>query len=309
MTSFRSLRYDQFGGPEVLTLEKREAPALKEGQVQLRVHAAAINPIDWKLRRGTMKWLSGSRFPKRVGADAAGVIEAVGQGATWAVGQRVVGYVDSTYGSMGDVALAASSAVTLLPDNVSFIDAAAGMLLVTAAQALRAAHVNPSDRVLVTGATGGVGLFVLQLAQSRGLRITASTGADGVTAAQRFGATEVLDYKTQRPTGPFAAIIDLGGAYRFAQAQPLLAPRGVLVDPVPTPGRLIGQSLANLVRRQQYRPLMTKPLIADVVAGVEQLASAKVKAVVAKTFSLDQAQEAYRYAEAGGIVGRVVIKP
>jgi NADPH:quinone reductase-like Zn-dependent oxidoreductase len=307
-STVRRLRYDAFGGPEVLHLVSVPLADPGRGELRLRVKAAAVNPIDWKIRRGTMKWMSGSRFPKWVGGDAAGIVEEVGPGVTeLAAGSRVAAVIGARGGAMGEAVIVKAADAVALPAAVTFEAAASAMVMATARVALRKAGLRAGQRLLVTGATGGVGPFVLQLARARGYRVTAVGSAAGVALARELGAETSLDYRTQTPEGPFDAIIDLGAAYTFAGAAALLTPRGRWVDPVPTPGRLIGQSLANLVRRRTYRPVITKLRRADLAAMVEALSRGTVTPVIAKTFPLEQAREAYRFAEAGRVIGRVLV--
>jgi NADPH:quinone reductase-like Zn-dependent oxidoreductase len=307
-SQIRAVRFDAFGGPEQLTFDT--LPQLEPGPLQVRIHvkAASLNPIDSKIRKGTMTWMSGKKFPKRVGFDASGVVEAVGSNVTdLEKGDRVLAFVDPARGAFAESVLADVKSVVKLPSHVGFESAAAGVVIVTALQALRAAPLERGASVLVTGASGGVGLFVVQLAKARGLRVTATGSADGVELIRRFGAEEAYDYRTSPSlSGPFDAIFDFGSAFTFDRAKPLLTPSGCWVDPTPTPQRLVAQLVLNPFRRKKYRPLMTRPLPADLAEAV-RLLSESISAVVAKTFPMSQVVDAYRFLEKGGVVGRVVV--
>ena len=303
--------FERFGGPEQLLVRRVAVPRPQRGQVRVRMHAASINPIEGKIRRGEMKWMSGSKLPMRVGSEIAGVVEALGpEVRDIAVGQRVFGFGALGAGTLSEAVVVDASALVELDARVSFEEAAAGLVTVTALQALRAAQIGEGTRLLVTGATGGVGVPFLQLAHRAGASITAVGSARGVQLARELGATEALDYRAVDIVahgGVYDVIVDLGGALRFDRARALLAPHGVLVDPVPTPARIVGQSIANVFRRRKWRALLTKPLAADLAQTARLLAERQVRVVVERTFPLAQVVDAYRYTERGGIVGKVVL--
>jgi NADPH:quinone reductase-like Zn-dependent oxidoreductase len=307
-----AVEFERFGGPEQLLVRRVVVPPPRRGQVRVRMHAASINPIDGKIRRGEMRWMSGSKLPMRVGSEIAGVVEALGpEVRELAVGDRVFGFGALGAGTFAEAVVVDASALVKLDPRISFADAAAGLVGVTALQALRLARVGRGTRLLVTGATGGVGALLLQLARRASAHVTAVGTTRGVQLALELGATEALDYRAVDIVGrggTYDVIVDLAGALRFERARALLAPRGVLVDPVPTPARLVGQSIANLFRRQKWRALLTKPLRTDIEETARLLASGELRVVIDRTFALSEIVEAYRHAERGGSVGKVLVR-
>jgi len=308
----RAVTLQRFGGPEVLQVVRESVPDPKPGEVLVRVRATSVNPIDWKIRRGTMRWMSGSKFPKRVGGEVVGTVSAVGAGVSFpVVGDRVAGFAAMGAGTFADVVRVPAESLVRLETDVSFEAVAAGLVGVTALQAVRdVASARAGMRVLVTGASGAVGLLALQLLRESNVETVAIGSKRGVLLARELGAVESYDYRERTVSslrGPFDAILDFAGSLRFRDAAPLLSPRGVHADPVPTPARLVGQTLANLVRRRRWKPVLTKPAIADVVEVVRRVERGSLRVFVDETFELNDVVAAYRRAEQGGVLGKVVI--
>ncbi len=308
----RTVTFDRFGGPEVLRLVREPVPEPKPGEVLVRVRATSLNPIDWKIRRGDMRWMSGSKFPKRVGGEVVGTVLSTGPGVSFpSVGDRVAGFAAMGAGTFADVVCIPAESLVRLEANVPFEAVAAGLVGVTALQAMRdVARVRAGMRVLVTGASGAVGLLALQLLRDADVDTVAIGSKRGVGLASVLGAVASYDYRERSASslaGPFDAILDFAGSLRFRDAAPLLTPRGVHADPVPTPARLVGQTLANLFRRRRWRPILTKPAIADVTEVVRRVERGSLRVFIDETFELQDVVDAYRRAERGGVLGKIVV--
>lgn len=307
----RVVLFDRFGGPEVLRLTREAIARPRRGEVLVRMRATSINPIDWKIRRGTMRWMSGARFPMRVGGEISGVVAELGPGVSrLRVGERVAGFAKVGTGTFAEVVRAQESELVRLEPSLPFGEAAAGLVGVTALQAVRdVARVQAGQRVLVTGASGAAGIVALQLLRRAGASVTASGSWRGIELARELGASESYDYREcdVKTLAPFDAILDFAGSFRFAEAARILLPSGVLADPVPTPARLIGQTLANLFRRRRWRPILTRPRVADVTEILSLLGRGELRVVIDETFPLEAVTDAYRRAEKGGVLGKVVV--
>src|SRR5919109_2508521 len=193
---------ETYGPPDVLDLEEVPLPTLRDGDVLVRVHAASANAGDWHLLRGTplaFRLVSGLRTPKFkiIGTDVAGQVEAVGRNVTqFRPGDEVFGELSRCgFGAYAEFAAAPEKALALKPTNLSFEEAAtiptAGC---TALQGLRKGRIKPEQRVLINGASGGVGTFAVQIAKSFGTEVTAVCSTRNVNVVRSIGADHVLDY-------------------------------------------------------------------------------------------------------------------
>lgn len=182
----QALRYHEFGGPEVLRVEEAPEPAAGPGQVLISVRAVSVNPFDWKTRAGYLAEMVPTVFPAIPGTDAAGVVEAVGEGVEGvAVGDSVFGL-----GSATTAERAVLDLVAPVPPAMSFAQAASlGLAVETAARTLDRLDLSPGATVLIDGAAGGVGSAMVQLALARGLRVIGTAGPDGQEYLASLGAT------------------------------------------------------------------------------------------------------------------------
>jgi NADPH:quinone reductase-like Zn-dependent oxidoreductase len=305
-----------YGGPEVMAIGELPDPTPRRAEVVVEVKAASINPVDWKVRNGAMRMLTGSRFPKVYGGDLAGVVQAVGPDVIgFAPGDKVYGFTPIVFRKQGahaeKVAVAAKS-LRRLPAGLSFERAAAlpvGAL--TAQNGLRQCGDLAGKTVIVNGATGGVGHFAVQLARAAGAKVTAVCSARNAERARALGAERVIDYKTQdftRDAERYDVVFDAYGALGFEAASRALNDRGIYVTTLADAGlvvRSIWQKVAG-GKRIAFANMRDKP--EDYEALEQHLVAGRVAPVVERVFSLDQAAEAYAASEAGGTVGKIVIK-
>jgi NADPH:quinone reductase-like Zn-dependent oxidoreductase len=310
-----AVTYNHFGGPDVLELTTRAAPRVGPLDVLVRVRAVSVNPLDSKIRRGELRLLSGARFPKTPGIDFAGVVEAVGAKVTgFAVGDRVFGFPGSMRsGTLSEVISVPAASAAKIPRGLDDIGAASVALVGLAAlQAFRdVARVVRNERVLVHGATGGVGLVLLQLARLRGAHVTAVVSTSGVAAARQFGAEQVVDYRSESIADlrdRFDVVFDTSTKLSFSAARKLLEPRGRYVGFEPSPLSLIGAALLNPLRRQKHRTLIAKPSAADVAEIGQLIDGHEIVVPPAEAFDLADAARAFERVERGGVIGKVVIR-
>lgn len=310
----KAVSYDHFGGPEVLALAELPEPLPGPGEVRVAVRAASINPVDGKIRRGELTFLSGRRFPKRVGGDFAGVISAVGEGVEdLRPGDEVFGTVTGIGGgAYADAVVTSASNVVKMPAGLSFEDAASIPVVAIAALAgLRdVGRVRAGTRLLINGASGGIGVFAVQIAKLLGAHVTATASGEGLALARQLGADRVVDYrKADVAAGQerYDVIFDLSGRLPFGRAKAVLERGGIFVNPTPTPAVIVGSVVANLFRSRKHRILMGKTRQEDLLWLAERVAAGQLRPVVARTFTLEQVQQAVRFAEGGGIRGKVVL--
>lgn len=289
-TTMRAVSYSRYGGPETMTLGPLPLPEPTEGQVRIRIRAASLNPYDWHIYRGdpyVARLAFGLRSPGThiVGSDVAGEVDAVGPGVEGlAAGDRVYGSIG--HGGLGEYAVAPASAIAVMPERASFEQAAAlPMGTLTALQGLRAAGVGPGSRVLVVGASGGVGHLAVQIARILGAdRVVAVCSGRNAAWIKDLGADRVIDYTAQSVLDAgetFDVVFDTVSTTPLRRLRRIMAPRGVYV---PVGG--IGKGFLGLVR----------PLIASIVTG--KLASQQTLVFTAGMRGADL-DEAARWVDAG----------
>jgi NADPH:quinone reductase-like Zn-dependent oxidoreductase len=309
----RKVLYDRFGDEQVLVVREQPTPSITRNQLLIQVKAASINPLDWKIYRGEMKLMSGSKFPKGVGIDFAGIVAQVGAGvAGYRVGDAVFGFLDVfTGGALAEYVVVTEAAIAPKPATLSFDQAAA--LPVTGLAALQIvdqlAAVGPGQEVLINGASGGVGLFAIQLAKRRGARVTAVAGPAGLTRASQLGADAVVDYTEQRLSQlpqRFDTIIDLSDKLVFRAAQKLLKPRATFVSMLPTPLGLVKAFFHNLFSGQKKRILILKPTAAG-LRTLASLAEQQLQIPVEKVYDLANIRQAYQETSQGKVKGKAVV--
>ncbi|MFZ2197857.1 MAG: NADP-dependent oxidoreductase, partial [Thermodesulfovibrionales bacterium] len=189
---------EKYGGADVLEIKDIPLPVVEDQDLLIEVHAASVNPVDWKIREGYFKEMIPYKFPLVLGWDVAGVVKETGASTTlFKAGDRVFSRTDiARNGTYAEYVAVDEGLVALLPDNLSFREAAAVPLACqTAWQALiEMAHVKQGDKVLIHAASGGVGTFAVQIAKYRGAYVTATCGTANTRLVKSLGADEVIDY-------------------------------------------------------------------------------------------------------------------
>ncbi len=315
----KALVRNRYGGPEVVQVEEVERPAVEDDRVLVRVRASSINKADWYglLGRPTLfrPMMGGIRRPKSraLGTDFAGVVEAVGKDVTgFAVGDEVFGGRDGAY---AEYVLAKTLAHK--PANVSFEAAGTmGIAGLTALQALRDhGELKAGERVLVNGASGGVGTLAVQIAKALGGHVTAVCSSRNVEQARALGADSVIDYTQEdftRTGDRYDLVLDIAGSRSWFKLRRVLAPGGrVVVVGAPTGTPLLGP-LAHIVAMKvaslgKARFFVAKFIEADLRTLAELLESGAVTPVIDRTYDLDDAADALREFGEGHVSGKLVL--
>jgi NADPH:quinone reductase-like Zn-dependent oxidoreductase len=316
----KAIVYTKYGSPDVLELKEVEKPTPKDNEVLVKVHAVSVNAADWHLVRGKpflVRLVAGGLLkPKNkiLGADLAGRVEAVGRNVKqFQPGDEVFG---CNWGGFAEYISVPEDALVLKPANVTFEEAAAvPMAAVTALQALRdKGHIHPGQKVLINGASGGVGTFAVQIAKSFGTEVTAVCSTGKLDMVRSIGADHVVDY-TQEDFTKSGKRYDLihaaNGYHPILHYRRALSPKGVYV--------MTGGSMA-----QMFQAMLLGPLISmigskkmgfkaanisqsDMTYMKELLETGKIKPVIDRRYSLSEVPEAIRYVEEGHARGKVVI--
>jgi NADPH:quinone reductase-like Zn-dependent oxidoreductase len=309
-----------YGDPAAaLRLEDVETPALEDGRLLVRVHAASMNAGDWRILRGRPRiarpMMGGLLRPKdaRRGSDVAGVVEAVAPDVTaFAPGDEVLG---TAAGAFAEYATPKATAVVRKPASLSFEEAAAiPVAAVTALQAVRDhGRLEPGQRVLLNGGGGGVGTFAAQLVKILGGELTVVCGAHNVELLRSLGADRVVDYSREDFTkagGPYDLILDNAGTRSIRKLRSLLTPAGtlVLVGAVKNPiGHMLSAFAQRPFTKQRLAVFIAKVRKEDLEYVTELAGSGQLRVAIDRTYPLAETPEAYRYIEAGHARGKIVI--
>ena len=317
----KAVVYTKYGPPEVAKLMEVTKPFPKDNEVLIKVYSTTVNRTDSGFRSAEYfisRFWSGLLRPKHqiLGCEFAGIIEDIGKSVTtFRKGDKVFGYNDKTCGGHGEyLTIAETDAVTNMPDNLSFDEAAA--LTEGAHYALvdiRAAKIEPGQNVLVYGATGAIGSAAVQLLKHFGAKITAVCNTKNVELVKSLGADVVIDYQTQdftKTETKFQFIFDAVGKSSFGQCKPLLAENGIYIS---TELGKNGENIFFALTTPLWGgkkllfpiPSITKQ---DVIFLKELVQKGEYKPVIDRHYKLDQIVDAYKYVESGQKTGNVVIK-
>lgn len=319
----RAIAQDRYGSADAWRLEDVEPPTPGKGEVLLRVHAAGLDRGTWHTMTGRpylMRVMGfGLRRPKeRVpGRDVAGVVVAVGPDVTrLAVGDEVFGV---GRGSFAECSVAREDKLAPKPAGLTFEQAAVVPIsAMTALQALRAGRLEAGQRVLITGASGGVGSYAVQLAKAQGAHVTGVCSTAKLDLVRALGADEAIDYTTEDVTAGlrrYDLIVDIAGNTRLGRLRRALEPRGTLVIVGGEQGGKVTGGFGRSVRapllspfvRQRLTMLVNQETARDLEPLSDLIDAGSVAPSLDSTFPLEQAPEAMRRLEAGLVRGKVAI--
>jgi NADPH:quinone reductase-like Zn-dependent oxidoreductase len=303
----RAIQIHSYGGPEQLKLEETLRPAPSAGEVLVRVHAAGVNPIDWRILQGLMKDSQPVTFPFTPGIEVAGVVEEVGPGVTAdLIGQAVLGQIAK--GGYAEYVSVPVKELAFKPKTLSFIEAS--VFPVGALTAWRSLFDNggltSGQRVLIQGAAAGMGVFAVQLAKWKGAQVigTASTAAD-LDFVRSLGADMVVDYATT-PVESVVQDADLvlhGGVATLSSSLAALRHGGTLISNAGLGPKEQEQVQARGVRAMTSRGTASVPL-----ETLTQMVDEGHFQIPVKTFLLSEVQQAHEYAQSGRAHGRIVLR-
>ncbi len=324
----------RYGGNQVVELGELPAPQAGPGELLVEVHAASVNPVDFKIRDGMLKMIVPFGFPLILGNDFSGVVKAVGAGVTrFRPGDAVFARMDKQrIGAFAEFAVVAEADAAAKPASLTHIEAAAVPLAgLTAWQALfEIGSLQAGQKVLIHGGSGGVGSFAIQLARHAGATVATTVGARNAELARSLGADIVIDYKSQRFEDVVSdqdLVFDTQAGDIQHRSFAVLKRGGVLVSIAGKPdGRLVREFGLNpllgvlldflsrktlrLAKRHgvRYEYLFMHPSGEQLAQIGRLLAEGSVKTVIDKVFPLEQVREALAYSEAGHATGKVVVE-
>lgn len=310
MRTMRAVRLYAYGGPEVLVCEDAPHPHPQAGEVLIRVHAAGVNPVDWKIRAGYLRGVLSHTLPLVPGWDVSGVVEAVGSGVSrLRIGDAVISRPDITRdGAYAEYIVVKATEVAGKPPSLDHVHAAALPLAgLTAWQTLvEVAVLTAGQRVLIHAAAGGVGTFAVQLAKARGAYVVATASARNHDYLRDLGADEIIDYESMRfeeMTEDIDVVLDTVGGETQERSLKVLKRGGILVSVVsPPPVEAVG---GQGVRTAYVFVRPHAGQLAELAGLVEE---GKLKVLVGTILPLVEAKRAHQLSEGGHTRGKIVLQ-
>ena len=310
MGTMKAVRIHEYGGPEVLVLENVPRPEPGTGEILIRVHAAAVNPLDWKVRSGSQKERLNHKLPLILGWDVSGVVESLGTGTkTPAAGTEVFARLDTRRdGAYAEFAVSDARIVAKKPSSLDHVHAASAPLAsLTAWQALfEAGRLAAGQRVLVHGAAGSVGAFAVQFAKQKGAWVAgAAKGAD-IESVSASGADEVVDYDAgpfEQRISPVDVVLDVIGGEIQERSLKVLRKGGILVSTVGI--NVAGEAKARGIEAKEFWVRSDGDQLSEISRLID---AGRLELRVGTVLPLAKAREAHELAESGRARGKVVLR-
>jgi NADPH:quinone reductase-like Zn-dependent oxidoreductase len=305
----KTLRFHAFGGPNVLTIEDLPRPALGEEDLLVKVMAASVNPVDYKIREGKYPAVKAADLPYVPGRDIAGIVEACGGLVDdWKKGDAIFAMLGIERGGYAEYAIVKDGEAAKKPRSLDFVAAASVPLAgLTAWQGLfRYGELKAGQRVLIHGGSGGVGHFAIQFAKVAGAHVITTVSARHVDFVKSLGADEVIDYKTQRfedVVTDVDLVYDLIAGDTQERSWDVLRRGGTMVSTLAEPSQ--EKARAKGVRAMRYTVKENGGELEEIGRLIDE---GKVQPRIARTYGLSEAASAQDFVEQGHTEGKVVLK-
>lgn len=320
-----------YGNSEASAFGELPDPVAGPGQVLVEIKAVSINPVDWKIRRGDAKVVTGFRFPRIFGADFAGIVRETGPGVTaFTKGQRVYGSKSILLdrgGALAELRAVEENRVRLIPDGMSFNDAASlPIAALTALNGMRKCglardtlvpagsgsevYVKGRKEILINGGTGGVGHFAVQIARARGARVTATCSRPNANLALNLGADETIDHRSGALVSSgrkFDAIFDAHGHMNAWSVHRLLKPGGSYASTLFIPPPYLAIAVTRILHGKKLMSANIRSLDEDWRELERLYAEGLLRPLIENVFPLERASEAFDLAMLGGFRGKIIV--
>ncbi|KAB8319561.1 NAD(P)-dependent alcohol dehydrogenase [Tolypothrix campylonemoides VB511288] len=303
----------EYGSPEVLQYQEVEPPKIKPDQLLVKVRATCVNPVDWKIRKGMFKLITGNKFPMILGSDLSGDVVEVGSQVTrFKPGDAIYGNVGLLGGAYAELAAVPEKSVALKPTNMSYEEAASvPVAALTALQALRdLANIQSGQTVLINGASGGVGTFAVQIAKALGAEVTAVCSTKNSELVKSLGADRVIDYTQQdftQGTAQYDIILDAVAKQSFSSCKQVLKPNGIYVNTLPTPETIVQSVFTAFIPGKKAKFIVGTLKSQDLIYLKDLIETGKIRSVIDRTFPLQELAAAHAYSESERAVGKIAI--
>lgn len=303
----KAIRIHSFGGPESLRLEQLDTPQPRAGELLVKVQAASVNPVDFKIREGKYPPVKAESLPLVLGRDIAGVVEACGEGMALEKGAAVYAMLGMGRGGYEEYAIVQQDEAARMPGNLSFVEAAAVPLAgLTAWQGLfDHGGLQEGQRVLIHGAAGGVGHFALQFAKAKGAWAAVTVSSHDLELVRELGADQIIDYKSQRfeqEISEIDLVFDLIGGDTLKRSWSVLRDGGALISTLEEPR---AEEQGRGLRGARFTAQPSGLQLAEIGRLIE---AGKVLPLIQNVFPLDQAAAAQTSLEKDHVRGKIVLE-
>lgn len=311
----KQIFYRKYGSTDSIELGSSDEPSVSTGTMIVRNYASSVNPIDWKIRAGQLRPLSGLLSPGAAGCDFAGEVEVVAPGVTqFKPGDRVYGFLFPLKGgAYAEHVAVPVGCAALIPPNLNFEEAGVVPLSgLTAYDALtRVTQLKEGHRVIINGCSGGVGTMALQIAKILGAYVIGVCSKKNHSLAMELGADEVIDYHenpTLSGTSPVDILFDVVGSQPLSISSPLLKEDGIHVHTLPELKTFVIDPLMNVLSKKKTRPVIVKPNGQSLDNLSKWIEAGLLKPHIGASFSLENMREAQALSETGRAVGKISIQ-
>ncbi|MEY3826665.1 MAG: hypothetical protein RLZZ148_1482 [Cyanobacteriota bacterium] len=308
----QAILFNRYGSSEVLRVQSIPKPIPSPSQVLVRVYNSSVNPVDWKIRNGSLWIFSGWKFPRQLGADFSGVVEAIGsQIKNFQVGDAVFGFIDPLLGgAYAEYLVVKEANLALKPNNVTFEEIAVVPLAgSTALQALSdLSKLQKDQSILINGASGGVGIYALQIAKARMANITAVCSTQNLELVRNLGADVVVDYtkiNVMQIGNKYDVIFDVVGKLSFAESKLMLNDKGIYISTLPSISLLKDIIFTYFGNNRKAKLVVVKSNHDNFVTLSKMIQDNKIIPIIDKSFNLTALPEAHDRSEKGKVVGKL----
>lgn len=309
----KAIYIQDYGGAEELVYGELADPVPGRKEVLIHVAAASVNPVDWKIREGRLKIITGKDFPMIMGVELAGRVVSVGREVIdLRPGDRVFAGLSHKGGAYAGLVTVDRNKVSRIPDELPYIEASTlAVAGVTALQAMTLHYsLRPGDEVLINGGSGGLGTYAIQIAKVLGARVTAVCSERNIALVKSLGADEVIDYNREEfreRKNAFHVIIDAASNATFSDTRQCLKRGGVLIKLNLSVISLLTGLWSKLFLSRKMKVILLKNRPEDVQWMISQIVEGKIKVVLDRTYPLSEAGRAHEYSQSGRARGKIVL--
>ena len=308
----KAIVIDSYGSADVLQYKEVEQPKIKPSELLVKVHATSVNPLDWKTRQGMLKWLMSNKFPKILGADVSGEVVQVGDKVTrFQPGDEIYASLSSSKGAYGEFVAVSERLAAPKPTNMTHSEAGVVPLAaLTALQALRnLGKIRSGCNVLINGASGGVGIFAVQIAKAFDAEVTGVCSQKNWELVKSLGCDRAIDYRQQdftQDTSQYDIVFDAVAKSSFWQCKKILKSKGTYISTLPTLSTLVA-ILSTAISRKKAKLIIFQPNGQDLLYLKELIETGKLRSVIDRTYSLKELPQAHNYSESQRATGKISI--
>ncbi|MFC2090572.1 NAD(P)-dependent alcohol dehydrogenase [Bacteroidota bacterium] len=309
----KAVYINEYGGLDNLTYGDLPDPLPGKGEVKIQVAAVSVNPVDWKVREGRLKFLSGRRFPIIMGTELSGTVVELGENVSrFSVGDRVYAGLSHKGGAYAEYVAVPEKKIVRIPDELAFNEASTlAVAGVTALQAFTLHYrVKPGDTVLVNGASGGVGTYAVQIAKILGATVTAVCSERNAELVKELGADEIIDYNKmdfREREAAYDVILDAAANAFFPSARSCLKKGGMLIKLNLSLRSLFLGFWTKWFSPQQIKMILVKNRPQDLQWLIDHICSGRINVIIDKVYPLEHAREAQAYSMSGRARGKIII--